>query len=167
MIPAWLPSAIQVTLARQDFDRRAVAALHELGDPIYALGGSWLASAELGGFGGQPGDRVTLRHRDGTRQIEVTTARRPLGGTRHLLHQLFVAVAHADLALPLDLRVDERHVMLPVGDGRQQFRVIEASTGYWVSAGGYEKRHLALAGTPGTAIDALTLVPVTLDVLGP
>lgn len=134
-------------------------AIRELGPPIYAVGGEWLPRVSLGGLSGSPCQSVLLRHRAGTRQIEVTTGRRPLGGTTNLLHRLMVAAVHdPELMLPFELRVEERLVMVPVGDGRQQFRVLEASTGHWEAAGGYEKRHLALSGTPGTRLDDLALV---------
>lgn len=33
----------------------------------------------------------------------------------------------------------------------------------WAAAGGFEKRHIKITGTKGTAIDGLALVPTVLD----
>ncbi|MGI8793238.1 MAG: hypothetical protein ACR2H3_08685 [Acidimicrobiales bacterium] len=40
--------------------------------------------------------------------------------------------------------------------------MLEASTGHWEAAGGYQKRHLSLSGSPGTGLDDLELVAVAV-----
>jgi hypothetical protein len=135
----------------------------EFGLPVLGLAGPFAEEGELGGtLGGSPNSGVMLRYqRDGT-QIEVTTARRPLGGTVELLRRVLQMSVSLKATLPFSVSVSERLLMLPVVDGRSQFRVVGATSGHWIAVGGWKKRHLRLEGSPGTSPDELSLAEVVL-----
>ena len=135
----------------------------EFGAPVFGLGGPLASEGKLGAtLGGLPNSGVMLRYLRGSSQIEVTTGRHPLGGTSMLLRRALEMAATTDATLPFSVSVSERLVMLAVGGGRSQFRVVEATTGHWVAVGGWKKRHLRLEGSPGTSPDGLSLIEVEL-----
>jgi hypothetical protein len=138
-------------------------AVEELGPPLFGLAEAAAGEGGIGGYGGAPCDQVTLRYETSAGPIEVTTARRPLGGTSNLVRQLLARSVPSKPRLPWTVTLDERLVMLPVLDIRTQFRVMHSSTGHWMAAGGFKKRHLLLAGHPGTAVDRLVLGRVSLE----
>ena len=149
---------------RRDWTETVRRALDEIGPPVFGLVGPLASSGVVNGTAGRPCDEITVLYRPPGGRIEVTTSRRPLGGTDHLVLALLQAsVPLGNVALPFTLTVDERLVMLPVTKLRTQFRVLESTTGHWEAVGGTTERHLRLTGTPGTAIDDLELHPVAID----
>ena len=79
-----------------------------------------------------------------------------------LVHLVLEAATRPKVTLPFSVTVTERLLMTRIGDGRAQFRVVEATTGHWVAAGGWKKRHLRLQGSAGTGPDDLALTEVAL-----
>ena len=138
-------------------------AVEEFGQPVFGLWGDHAGAGVLSGHGGRPCNRVDLRYAVEDAVITVTTGSRPLGGTENLVRELLLRSVHHKTHLPWTVTIDERLVMLPVDGTQTQFRVVEATTGDWMAAGGLEKRHLLLTGTTGTSIDDLELGPVALD----
>lgn len=139
------------------------AAAEEFGSPVFGLSGPHATEGVFNGHGGQPCTQVTLLYRLAAGRIEVTTGARPLGGTWNLVHNLLARAVPDEVRLPWSVSIDERMVMLPVGATPTKFRVIEASTGDSMAAGGTAERHLLLAGSMGTAVDDLRLGPVALN----
>lgn len=149
---------------RQDWSEAVGVALDELGPPIFGLAGPLAATGVVNGLSGRPCQEITVLYRPPGGRIEVTTSRRPLGGTDHLVLALLQAsVPLGDVRLPFTITVDDRLVMLPVTKLRTQFRVLESTTGHWAAVGGTPERHLRLTGTPGTSIDDLELHPAAID----
>ena len=130
----------------------------ELGSPIFGL-------ADLTGciamYGRSPCTELAVAYDvDGDARIEVTTASRPLGGTDWMMHRLLAATVGRKTSFPWSVQIDETHHMLAIEDGRAQFRRLAASSGHWIAAGGFGKRHVLLTGSPGSAITDCTLVQV-------
>lgn len=138
--------------------------VQRVGDPVIGLAGPLATEGKLGGppTAAVPSRSITLSYVFGGRRIDVMTAKSQLGGTVTLVHIVIEAAVRPKISLPFSLTVDERLIMLSIGDGRAQFRVVEASTGHWVAAGGWKKRHLRLHGSPGTSPDSLALTEVVL-----
>jgi hypothetical protein len=63
-------------------------------------------------------------------------------------------------SFPWSVQIDESHHMVSIEDGRAQFRMLAASTGHWLAAGGFGKRHLLLSGAPGSDIGECELARV-------
>lgn len=150
-------------MSRGDFWAGFMEAVADFGQPLYGLDGSD-ATGTMQGHSGKPTTWVILGFRTPEGQIEVTTSRRPMGGTGNLLNSLLAAeVREKKITFPWSMTIEERLVMLRVGRGRSQFRVLKSSHGMWAAAGGFEKRHITMTGTKGTVIDDLALVPTVLD----
>jgi len=137
-------------------------AVEELGSPIFALADPPANGTTIMAFGGKPCSQVTVRCAVAEGYIDVTTGRRPLGGTTNLVRSLLMSAVPAKPHLPWDVSLDERLTMLMVDDVRTQFRTVQASTGHWLAAGGRKKRHLLLSGSMGTSVDGLRLATLTL-----
>jgi hypothetical protein len=114
-------------------------ALDELGRPVFGLTGPLAREGVMNGHGGKPCNQVTMLYRSGEARTEVTTSRHPLGGTDRLVHDVLFRSIPDPVRLPLTITVTERLVMIPVSDVQTQFRVLEATDGTWVAAGGFEK----------------------------
>ena len=137
--------------------------LQEFGNPIIGLAGALAADGKLSAtLGGVRNSGVTLAYVVGDDRIDVTTGRYGLGGTGNLVQLVLEAAVRPRVYLPFTVSVDERLIIVTVSDGRAQFRVVQASTGHWVAAGGWKKRHLRLQGSPGTSPESLVLTEVLL-----
>lgn len=146
---------------RADWHARMKAGLARFGAPVYGLPAALGHQGTLSMYGRY---QVSVTYRlAGVDSLEVTTGRRPLGGTRNLVMQLFTRSAPQKPELPWQLSLTERNVWIPVEGTRTQFHVIEASTGDWIAAGGFLKRHLLLAGTEGFRIEEVVLSPVGVN----
>lgn len=128
-------------MSRGDFWAGFMAAVAEFGQPLYGLDGGDVTGT-MRGHSGKPTTWVILGFRTPEGQIEVTTSRHPLGGTGNLVDSLLRAEVREKIKFPWSMTIEERLVMLPVGRGRSQFRVLESSHGTWAAAGGFEKRHI-------------------------
>lgn len=137
-------------------------AAEEFGVPVFGLLGPDAGAGVLNGTGGRPCSQVTLLYRTIAGRVEVTTGTRPLGGTNNLVRDVLMRAIPQKIRFPWSVSVDERLVVVSVEDTLTQFRVVTASTGDWVAAGGMKKRHLLLTGTPGISVEDLRLGPVAL-----
>ena len=157
VLDGWLRHAMAPSVPR------IRSQVDEFGAPVFGLAGPRAADGELGAtLGGAPNLGVVLRYGSGPSQVEVTTGRHPLGGTWILLRRILELAASPEATLPFAVSVTERLLMLPVADGRSQFRVVEATSGHWIAVGGWKKRHLKLEGHPGTSPDGMSLTEVVL-----
>lgn len=139
------------------------AGVEAFGDPVYGLAG-------VGGTVSQYGDRLlgVLYQLGPADRLEVTNGRYPLGGTRGLMVQLTAIVIPAKPHLPWELSFRQRNAFVTFDGTRTQFHVVQASTGDWIAAGGFDKwgvrkRYLRLTGTPGVNVEDLSLAPVGFD----
>ena len=138
-------------------------AAEEFGVPVFGLRRPNATEGVVNGHGGKPCTQITLLYRTPDWRLEVTTAATPLGGTDSLVRNVLVRAIPQKVHLPWSVTLDERLVMIPVDDTPTQFRVVEASTGDWMAAGGMKKRHLLLTGTAGLDSEQLVLGPVALN----
>ena len=140
-------------------------AVEQLGPPIYGLADA--GRGVLRGHGGMPCHEVTVEFRLGDeRWVHVTTASQPQGGARRLVMRLLMRSIPESPDFPWTLTIGERMAYPTVESTRTQFRLMELSTGEWIAAGGFKKRHLQLAGSAGTALDGLALEPAAFDIPG-
>lgn len=138
------------------------ASIAKLGPPVYGVAGPLATTGVVYLHGGWLGaDVLGIRFGPPDREVLVTNARQPQGGTDKLVQEVLQPAGRA-LAMPFTVSVEERLVMIPVDGTRTQFRVVSASTGHWVAAGGLRKRHLHLSGVPGTSPEEIELVPILL-----
>ena len=138
-------------------------AAEEFGPPVFGLLGPQASEGVLTAHGGRPCSQMMLLYQTADGRVEVTTGTRPLGGTDSLVRNVLLRSIPQKVRLPWSVGLDERLVMLPVDGTPTQFRVVTASTGDWLAAGGMKKRHLLLAGTAGVSVEDLRLGPVALD----
>jgi len=138
-------------------------AAEEFGTPVFGLLGRHAGEGVLSGHVGRPCTQITLLYRTADGRVELTTGTKPLGGTYSLVRNVIMRSIPQKVHLPWSVGLDERLVMLPVDDTPTQFRVVTASTGDWLAAGGMKKRHLLLTGTPGISVEDLRLGPVALN----
>ena len=150
-----------------DWLARMRTTIEEFGPPIYGLAGVGVPSGTVCQYGSR---LISVRYQfDAVTRVEVTTARYPLGGTRDLMVELTKAAIPTKPPLPWNLSVSERNVFVNVSGTRTQFHVVEASTGEWIAAGGFDarelrKRYLRLMGTAGIRVEDLALAPVAFGV---
>lgn len=141
---------------------RMRASVTKFGWPIYGLAEPPDGASVLSMYG-RYDVAVTYRVSEAD-SLEVTTGRRPLGGTQGLMLRVIPRAVPRRPEFPWRLSIDERNVWIPVEGTRTQFHLIEASTGHWMAAGGFLKRHLLLTGTAALRLEQVALVPVVLDV---
>jgi ribosomal protein S18 acetylase RimI-like enzyme len=158
--------AASATELLDDWSATMRRAADEFGRPIFGLAGPLAEEGVLNGHGGVPCEQVTLLYRSGGARIEVTTGRKPLGGTDRMVTDLLFRSSSSPPSLPWTLTLSERLVTIPVAGTTTQFRVMESSTGQWLAAGGLGKRHLLIHGTTGVSVDDLALTPVSIDLDG-
>lgn len=140
---------------------RMRAAVTSFGWPVYGLAEPPAGPGVLSMYGRH--DIAVAYPLGETDSLEVTTGRRPLGGTHGLMLRLIPRAVPRKPEFPWSLSINERNVWIPVEETRTQFHLMEASSGHWIAAGGFLKRHLLLAGTGALRIEQVVLVPVAVD----